>query len=160
MRVSERRRPPQIKIIDDVDFVPGASTSSCSDSRVAAAPRSGCLCAFSCTCARKRRADAAKEARGSLRSHDSSTRDRFSSRVDGHGRTGAARPLQRRAAPATGRARSHGGFVDSRAVRRRKRVSRRSPEARGSRGWGDARYVSLFPSARPAPRSRGRLLQG
>ena len=71
------------------------------------------------------------------------------------------RPLQRRAAPATGRARSHGGFVDSRAVRRRKGVLWRPPEARGSRGWGRrARNVSKKLTCCRQPRSRGRRLQG
>ena len=62
------------------------------------------------------------------------TRDRCSSRVDGQlGRTGAAAAAAARGAGETGRARFHGGFVGSRAVRRRKGVSRRPREARGSR---------------------------
>ena len=74
---------------------------------------------------------------------------------------GRGRPLQRRAAPATGRARSHGGFVDSRAVRRRKRVLWRPRKARGSRGWGRrARNVSKKLTCCRQPRSRGRRLQG
>ena len=77
---------------------------------------------------------------------------------------GRGRPLQRRAAPArTGRARSHGGFVDSRAVRRRKRVlwgPSKARASRGSRGGKTTRVRAgnlVFP---PAPRSRGRRLQG
>ena len=64
---------------------PGASTSSCSDSRATAAPPFVVACVSSCACARYRRADAAKEARGSffaLRT-SGSTRDRCSSRVGG-----------------------------------------------------------------------------
>ena len=49
-----------------------------------------------------------------------------------HGRASAATAA--RGTGETGRARSHGGFVDSRAVRRRKRVSWRPPQARASRG--------------------------
>ena len=62
------------------------------------------------------------------------TRDRCSSRVDGQlvawARSAAAAA---RGAGETGRARFHGGFVGSRAVRRRKRVSWRPRQARGSR---------------------------
>ena len=61
------------------------------------------------------------------------TRDRFSSRVDGHSGGRARAATAARGTGETGRARSHGGFVDSRAVRRRKGVSRRPREARGSR---------------------------
>jgi hypothetical protein len=144
VRVSERRRPPQIKRIDDVDFVPGASTSSCSDSRLAAAPPVSWSLVCFLVPARETVAPMRRRRRGSLRSHDSSTRDRFSSRVDGHagararagGRSGA-----RRRRP--GRPRSHGGFVDSRAVRRRTGVLQRtSSSARLARLGGDARKTS------------------
>ena len=71
---------------------------------------------------------------GASCSHDNSTRDHYGFCIYGQlGRTGAARPLQRRAAPRNRPSSSHGGFVDSRAVRRRKRVSWRPRRARGSR---------------------------
>lgn len=69
------------------------------------------------------------------------TRDRFSSRVDGHSGGRARAATAARGTGETGRARSHGGFVDSRAVRRRKRVLWRPRKARGSRGGQATRVM-------------------
>ena len=70
-----------------------------------------------------------------------------------HGRGSAATAA--RGTGETGRARSHGGFVDSRAVRRRKRVLWRPRKARGSRGWGRrARNVSKADLLSPAALAR------
>ena len=73
-------------------------------------------------------------------------------RVDGHPGARARLGAQRLAAPARP-AESHGGFVDPRAVRRRKVVSRRRRQARGSRVGRRRGYVLASTLEIPTPRS-------
>ena len=112
------------KIIDDVECVPGASTSSCGDSRVAAVY----LRAKTVAPMRRRRREGCS-ALTTAHARPLQLSRRRPTRAHGRGLAAAAA----RGAGETGRARSHGGFVGSRAVRRRKGVSRRPREARGSR---------------------------